>query len=413
MTAHAVAPGHPVQFPEVVHPERAEPVGGKLLTPGYLVLLALAGLGAATMLYRFVVGLGVSTAMNDGYPWGLWIAFDVVTGTALGAGGYSMALLIYVLNRGQYHSMVRPAVVTTALGYTMAALSIVVDLGRYWNMWRLPVSFGSWNFNSALLEVALCVMAYTIVAWLETGDAVLEYWSRLRSYPRVAALSQRAHRILRRVLPFVIAAGVLLPTMHQSSLGTIFVLSTKLHPLWHTPMLPLLFLVSCLAMGFGGVVLESSLSSVAFKRPGEADLLARVSRIMSLVVFGYLALRLGDVLWRGVLWQASAGYQALFALECALFAAPALLLLSEKERRDPGVDFAAATMLVGGGTLYRFNVYLVAFNPGDNWSYFPSVAEILISVGLVAMELAIYVFIVRKFPILSGRSTQSVPARTS
>ncbi len=380
---------------------KATPLGGKLMTPGFMLLLGLSGLGVAAMLYRFVAGLGVTTAMNDGYPWGLWIAFDVVTGTAMGAGGYAMALLIYVLNKGQYHPLVRPAMVTTALGYTIAAVSIVVDVGRYWNLWRMPVAYDSWNFNSALLEVALCVMAYMVVAWLEVGDAVLEHWGQ------TSGAARSGHGVLRKALPFVVALGVLLPTMHQSSLGTIFVLSSKLHPLWHTGFLPLLFLISCLAMGYGGVVLESSLSSRAFSRPKETELLARISKVMAYIVFGYLALRLGDVTLRGAWSTATPRLLALFAVENLLFLVPAVLLMSEATRRNPGALFAAAAMLLGGGALYRFDVYLVAFDPGRTWSYFPSVVEILVSVGLVAIELAAYVFIVKKFPILTGRADEA------
>jgi Ni/Fe-hydrogenase subunit HybB-like protein len=388
------------------------PLGGTLMTPSYMLILALAVLGAVVMVWRFLHGLGDSANMNDGYPWGLWIAFDVVTGTALGAGGYAMALLIYILNGNQYHPLIRPAMVTTALGYSIAGLSIVLDLGRWWNVWRIPISFSQWNLNSALLEVALCVMLYTVVAWLEVGDSILEHWSGLtRTWPQVASLSKALHGPLRAALPFVIALGVLLPTMHQSSLGTLMVLTAKLHPLWHTSMLPLLFLVSCVSMGYGGVVLESSIASRAFRTESESELLGRVSKVMAYLVLGYLVLRVGDVVVRGALSGASGGYVSLFVLEQVLFLVPALLLLSEERRRNPGVLFGAAAMLVSAGAFYRFNVYLVAFNPGSNWSYFPSINEILISVGLVSIELAVYIFIVKRFPILSGRAgMKSAPA---
>ena len=147
--------------------EIAVPVGGKALNGPGKVLFGLTLLGIVLMIWRFAVGLGPSTGLSDGYPWGIWIAFDVVTGTALACGGYAMALLVYVMNRGKYHPLVRPAILTSALGYSIAALAIVVDVGRPWFIWRIPLSVDKWNHASALLEVALCVMAYVVVLWIE------------------------------------------------------------------------------------------------------------------------------------------------------------------------------------------------------------------------------------------------------
>src|SRR6476620_7741993 len=145
----------------------AAPVGGRLMTPSIGVLFGIFGLGALMILWRLYAGLGATTAMNDGYPFGLWIAFDVVTGTGIACGGYAVALLVYILNRGQYHHLVRPALLTTALGYTVAGFSVFVDIGRWWNAWKVPSFFWTWNGSSALLEVALCIMSYIAVSWIE------------------------------------------------------------------------------------------------------------------------------------------------------------------------------------------------------------------------------------------------------
>lgn len=380
----------------------SSPVGGKLLTPGYLLLLAVAAVGAGFSLWRFTVGLGPSTSMNDGYPWGIWIAFDVVTGTAMGAGGYALALLIYVLNQGRYHPLIRGALVTTALGYTIASLSIVLDVGRWWHLWKIPFFVSHWNGNSALLEVALCVMSYMIVAWLEVTTPILGDLKRSKDSPRLAALAQKFHPGLKKALPFLIALGILLPTMHQSSLGTLMILTSRLHPLWHSSLLPLLFLISCVGMGYGGVILESTLSHRAFGRSEESPLLSRLSKLVGGVMLVYVVLRVGDVVWRGALAQASAGYLTLFVLELVLFAVPAALLWTDL-RHNAGVRFGAAFALVFAGALYRFDTYLVAYQPGSNWSYFPSVPELLMTFGLVATELALYIFIVKRFPVLAGR----------
>ena len=221
----------------------AQPLGRLTLNRPLKILMGLSLAGIAGIIWRFAAGLGASTALNDGYPWGLWIAFDVVTGTALACGGYAVALLVYAFNRGQYHPLIRPAIVTSALGYTMAGLSVALDVGRPYFIWKVPLYFWSWNLNSALLEVALCIMAYTLVVWLELAPAALERWRQERS-SRLSTLAHRLTPAMYSSLTWIIAFAMLLPTMHQSSLGTLMVLSgPRLHELWQTSWLPLLFLI--------------------------------------------------------------------------------------------------------------------------------------------------------------------------
>src|SRR6185503_3301518 len=137
----------------------AEAIGGSLDTRATRALAGLLGLGGMLILWRLIAGLGATTALNDGYPLGLWIAFDVVTGTALACGGYAIALLVYILNKGRYHPLVRPAMLTSALGYTLAGAGVGLDVGRWWSLWHVPIYIWRWNFDSVLLEVALCIMA--------------------------------------------------------------------------------------------------------------------------------------------------------------------------------------------------------------------------------------------------------------
>src|SRR5512142_2320939 len=240
----------------------ARPIGGTILTPAYKVLLFLAALGVITILWRLAAGLGATTALSDGYPWGLWIAFDVVVGTALACGGYAVAILLYVFNRGQYHPLIRPAILTSALGYSLAGLAVTIDVGRPWLLWKVPVMIWRWNVNSVLLEVAVCIMAYVIVLWIELTPALLDRWTQSGH----EALRRRAERIrpsLDRALIWITALGILLPTMHQSSLGTLMLLSgPKLNPIWSTPFLPMLFLVTSVAMGYAAVVFETTFSSI-------------------------------------------------------------------------------------------------------------------------------------------------------
>lgn len=394
------------------HPQ-AEPVGGPLLTRPYLVLLAVAALGVLLILWRFAVGLGRSTALSDGYPWGLWIAFDVVTGTALACGGYAMAILVYVFNKGRYHPMVRPAVLTSALGYTIAGLSVVIDVGRPWFIWKVPLFFWRWNLNSALLEVALCIMAYVFVGWIELSPVFLER-ARTSGYEKLRRFAALTLPWVDRALIWVLALGILLPTMHQSSLGSLMMLTgPRLHPLWNTPILPLLFLLNCLAMGYSVVVLESSLSTRVFRRQPETRMLGILEQVAAWGSLVFVALRLGDVALRGhfgLLLRPDL-YAVLFWTENVLLClAPFAGVIGRKRGYDPGRLFRGAMLLVLGGALFRFDTYLVAFDPGPGWHYFPSVPEFLTTIGLIALEVAVYIAVVKKFPILAGAKPAPAPA---
>lgn len=378
------------------------PVGGKILTKPMLVLLAIAGVAVILLLWRSAAGLGM-TAMSDRYPWGIWIAYDVVTGTALACGGYAVAILVYILNKGRYHPLVRSAIVTSALGYTLGGFSVVVDLGRWWNVWRVPTFFWDWNFNSILLEVALCIMLYTTVVWVELAPAFLDSWKTSRN-AKLARLAHATLPPLEKALPFIIALGLVLPTMHQSALGSLMLQAgQKVHPLWQTPMLPLLFLISVVAMGYGAVVIEATLASHFFRRPDESKLLYRLARVMAPITGVYVFLRLLDLVVRGQagLIITSGGFSLLFAFELMLFLTPIALVYGKTGARA-GTLFRIAMMTLLAGGLYRFSTFLIAFRPADGWVYFPSVVEILITAGVVAGEIAAYIFIVKKFPILSA-----------
>jgi Ni/Fe-hydrogenase subunit HybB-like protein len=397
-------------------PRAPEAIGGRLLTMPFRFLSVFFAIAGLLILYRLATGLGRLTAMNDGYPWGLWIAFDVVTGTALACGGYSVALLVYVLNRGTYHPMIRPAILTSALGYTLAGAGVGLDVGRWWSIWRVPLVFWHWNLNSVLLEVALCIMAYTFVLWIELSPAVLETGQEARS-PAVRKFARRALPLVNRSLLWLTALGILLPTMHQSSLGALMLLAgPRLHPLWNTGWLPLLFLLSCIGMGYAAVVFEAALSGWLFKREPERDMLAGLGRAIIPFTAVYLVLRIGDLVVRGQIGALFAFdlYSVMALLELGLTAAAALMLLGEARRRHLGTLFRAAMLLMLAGSLYRFDTYLVAFRPGGHWSYFPSVGEILVTFGLVAGEIMLYIVIVKLFPIItmekhSWRESPSIP----
>ncbi len=378
--------------------------GGPVFTPLVVSMFALAALAGVLILWRAAAGLGATTAMNDGYPWGLWIAFDVVTGTALGCGGYAIALLVYILNQGRYHPLIRPAMLTSALGYSIAGFSVMLDLGRPWLTWKIPFYPGHWNPHSVLLEVAVCIMAYTLVLWIELSPAFVEKAAHSSS-PAWQRIGRRLLPKIRHGMIWVAALGVLLPTMHQSSLGSLLLLSgPRLHALWNTPVLPLLFLTSCVLMGFGAVVIEGVLAARYLGRRPERDLLAGLARAMLPVLGVYLGIRIIDLALRRELAPLFAMdvYGTMSLVEFALFGMAGFLLSTDRRRRDLGNLMRAAIVLVSAGTLYRFDVFLLAFQPGPHWSYFPNVVEILITVGLVAGEIGLYIVFVRAFPILAG-----------
>jgi Ni/Fe-hydrogenase subunit HybB-like protein len=391
----------------------ARPVEGRFLTPAIRIMLILWALGTAAGLYRFIEGLGAATAMNDGYPWGLWIAFDVVVGTGLASGGYAMALLVFVFNKGRYHPLVRPALVTSFLGYSVAGVAVAFDLGRYWNMWRIPTSPLDWNGTSILLEVALCMMAYTGVLFVELAPALLERWAR-GDRPDRAALARAWLPRIERALPFVVALGLVLPTMHQSSLGALLLVAgTKVHPLWHTALLPLLFLLTAVGMGYAVIYFESIFSSVAFRRPLETRLLSRLGVLVAAVLLAFVAIRFGQLVAAGRLGlTVRSGLQSFaFWGETILLLAAAFLFVQQGARASAAGQLQAALLTLFGASLYRIDAFLTGFNPGDNWVYFPSLAEILVTLGLVATETVAYVWLVRRFPILAG--VTSPAARTA
>ncbi len=398
----------------MAHASGAQPVGGPLLTRPYKWLLAFLGLWFIILIWRFAAGIGAVSGLTDGYPWGLWIAFDVVIGTALGCGGYAIAILAYILNKGKYHPIVRPAILTSALGYTLAAIAIIIDVGRPWFIWRIPLGgwpdLGGYNWDSALLEVALCVMAYVGVLWIELSPAFMERWAQT-STGFLKSFSEWGLKFFDKVLIFIVALGLLLPTMHQSSLGTVMLLAGhKLHPLWNTGWIPLLFLISCVGMGYGVVVWESAVSSAAFKRERETSMLTSLSGAVIVVNVLYLAIRLLDIVISGkTLLMFNQGVHSLmFWIEIAVFAAPIALLANRERRGRFSTMFQASILLVLAGALYRFDSYLVAYNPGANWTYFPNLPELLITLGAIALEIAVYIYIVKRFPILAG-----VPAARS
>ena len=371
---------------------KPEPLGGKIITKPFIVLATFATVGLTLLLIRFVFGLGAVTHMNNGYPMGLWIVFDLVVGTAFACGGYALAVIVYIVNRGEYHPLVRPALMTSVFGYTLGGIAVMIDLGRYWQAYTIFLPWHA-NLNSVMLELALCVALYTTVLWIEFSPSLLE---KLRA--------KTGLRLLNRVLFIFIALGVLLPTMHQSSMGSMLIsLGTKLHPLWQTDLLPVLFLLSAISTGLSIVIFEASLSALGFWRPLETHLLTRLAGITRWVLAAYLIIRFADLIGRGVLGLAFTGDLEgnMFLIDTALFIIPLAILSSAKYRANPQLLFIAATSMLLGGMLYRFNAFLIGYIPPQGYVYFPSVTEILVSIGMVSLEIMAFLIFVKKLPVLT------------
>ncbi len=369
------------------------PIGGKLFTRPFYFFLLLFMIALAILATRFIFGLGSVTNLNDGYPWGIWIVIDVMIGTAFGCAGYAVALLVYLFNRGEYHPLVRSALMAGMFGYTLAGMAVMFDLGRYWQFYTLMMP-GYVQYNSVMLEVAWCVMAYIVVLWIEFLPTFLERFG-------LKNLRQK----LSKVLFIIIALGILLPTMHQSSLGTMAVVAGhQISPLWQTQLLPPLFLISALLMGYALVPFEAILASMGLRQPMETSLLAKISGVALAVTIFYLVLRFADLLWRGALGFAfESNLDALmFWVENLLFIVPVVLLAQRSSRTNPALIFISAVSLLLAGSIYRINTYIIGYHPaaGGTWHYFPSVAEIMLTVGIFSFEVILYLIFVKTLPVL-------------
>ena len=391
------------------HPEAA-PVDNKLLSPGVLVLLALMAVGFFFAAARFLFGLGAVTNLNNQYPWGIWIGIDVASGVALASGSFTICALAYVFHRDQFGAVVRPALLTAMFGYTFVVLALIVDIGRYWNIWS-PIIH--WNGNSVLFEVGVCVILYLAVLYIEFIPVVVErFMGRVRLPDPLAGLNDilekllfLADRILPKVMPVFIIAGIVLSCLHQSSLGSLMLIAPyKVHPLWYTPILPLLFLLSAIAVGYPMVVLESLIAAKSLKCEPEMGVLTALAKFMAILIGIYLAVKIGDMLVRGTYTYVIAGtFQANAFLAEMLFGVvlPFILLCFRKVRRSGAWLFFAATLYVGGVLLNRINVFIVSFTPFYRIkAYFPAIGEIAVTVALIAGLIFLYRVFVTVFPVL-------------
>jgi Ni/Fe-hydrogenase subunit HybB-like protein len=382
---------------------RAQRVGGRVLTIPFLVLSGLAAVGMILVVVREFIGLGATTGLNDGYSWGLFKNFNVTTLTALGSSGYAVGLLTWLFNRRKYHVIMRTAALISILAYTSALIGLGADLGRPWNfIWIVdPVT---WNRNSVLLEVAICMTAYVLLGLqMENLPAFVERFIE-GDYPQIwRTLASKVYRVVRRIYPFMIALAFVLPSMHQSSLGSLMMLAgPRVHPLWQSPILPFLYLFMAYTLGFAAVIGILMVSCMIWKRPLDMRILSRLGYVTSFCAMIWMAFYIGDIAGRGRLGLIFKFdfYSFWFFVQTLLILVPMLILQKAEWRENPSKLYMSLVVMTVGGLLYRYIPTTIAFIPGDHYKYWPTIPELLMSGGFVALAIIGYLYTVKRYNIL-------------
>ncbi len=383
----------------------------KFITPGVIIVMIIALNGLVFLAGRFLFGIGSVTNLTNSYPWGLWIGVDVAAGVALAAGGFTTAAIGHIFHREHYHDVVRPALLTAMLGYTFVAFGVMTDIGRWYYIWH-PIVF--WNANSALFEVGICVVIYLNVLYIEFLPIVTERFIGKVNLPGfLSSFNNLVERILRwldkslsTTMFIFIIAGVVLSTLHQSSIGTLTVIAgPKMHPLWQTPISPLLFFLSAIAVGFPMVIFESLIAARSFKLKPETKVLGRLGRLLPPILGIYLIFKLVDMFIRQTfVYLADFNVQSvMFVIELVIgVIIPLRLFLSREILKSPFGLFVASGMVVFGVLINRINNFVVAYNPPyTDASYFPSYGEISVSLGFIALLVLAYRAFVFIFPVIS------------
>ena len=363
-------------------------------TKGNAIAAAILIVGVPILIYRFIAGLGATTALSQTAPWGIWIGFDMMTGIALAAGGFTIGSAVQIFGLEDYHPIERPAILTAFLGYVMAVVGLLADLGRPWNIVMALFNYGT---ASALFEVAWCVMCYTTVLLLEFTVPAFEWlgWKKL-------------HAVMRKALIGLTVLSVMFSTMHQSALGSLFLLApTKLHPLWYTPFIFVFFFISAIIAGISMVIVESMLShrvfhsQVAGQHVDVDKLTLGLGKAGALVMFAYFFLKLQGVIDGHAWGYLATGYGAWFLVETVGFVlVPAFLYAYGSRNANVKLVRAAGVMGVLGIILNRLNVSVIAFNWNQPVRYVPSASEVIVSITLVTIGVLLFRWIVNRMPIL-------------
>ncbi len=372
------------------------------LKPLVVILLAMMGIAFIIAMVRYTSGIGAISDLSNSYPWGFWISFDLFTGVAISSGAFLMAAVVYIFELKEFRPLVRPSVLTGFLGYMMVAIALLVDLGHPERIWYMMIH---WNHTSVLLEIGICVMSYLAVLAIEFAPVVFEglKWQKF------------AHFIHRFIMPFVIL-GVVLSTLHQSSLGSLMLIQPyKLHPLWWTPILPILFFVSAISIGLAMIIFESTLSARYFHRGLEIHLLDKLAKATPIVLAVYLVIKFSQLTIAGDLkYLFTSGLMSvLFWTEILISAVTPIVLFSIKRiRQSANGLLLGAVILLFGMILNRFNVswfgvthpdpitYLPTFMSSVH--YIPSLPEVLVSIGIFSAGILAFGLAVKYLPVFEA-----------
>ena len=352
------------------------------------VIFMMTGVYAAYV--RVTRGLGGATNLNDQFPWGLWIGFDILCGVGLAAGGFTLAAAVHIFNIERYKPILRPAILTAFLGYLLVIVALMFDLGWPYRIWHPLVM---WNPHSVMFEVGWCVTLYTTVLALEFVPVVFERfrWTK-------------ALKVTRAILVPLVILGVILSTLHQSSLGSLYlIVPQKLYPLWYTPLLPVLFFVSAICAGLAMTIFESWQSSKAFGKHLELPLLSSMGRILAVFLSVYLTMRFLD-LWNRDALRLLAIHRTetyLFLLEIALFLVPMLLLYRKKIHNNSLALYGCAVLVLFGFVANRLNISVTGMEAASGTSYYPKWTEVAVTLAIVALGFSIFRFACKHLPIFA------------
>jgi Ni/Fe-hydrogenase subunit HybB-like protein len=353
------------------------------------VIIIVAGISSAVL--RFTKGLGASTNLSDAFPWGIWIGFDMLCGVGLAAGGFTICAVTHIFNIEKFKPLTRPAILTAFLGYILAVCGLMFDLGRPWNIWHAIIM---WNPHSVMFEVAWCVMLYSTVLFLEFFPIVLERFKLVKIL-----------KVMKRVAIPIMMLGILLSTLHQSSLGSLYlIMPEKMHPLWYSPLLPVFFYLSAISTGFAMVIFEAFLSARAFNHGLKLSLLSSCSFISFVFILINFTLKIIYLTMAGklplLLIPSPVTY--LFYLEILLGTiVPAFFLSSRKFRENPKYLYISSIFILSGFLLNRLNVSITSLAAMTKASYFPSVSEISVTLMLVTLGMWAFKIIIENFPVFS------------
>jgi Ni/Fe-hydrogenase subunit HybB-like protein len=368
-----------------------------IFTPFNLIAGVILLGGAIILAIRFTTGLAATTNLSDTNPWGLWIGFDVMAGVALAAGGFVISSAVFLFGMKEYQPVVRPALLTGFLGYSLVVIGLLADLGR---PWRLPYPFiKQAGPTSPLFEVSLCVALYLTVLFIETTPAVFE-WLGLKWW----------RRLVGQLTIVLTIFGLMLSTMHQSTLGAMFMVTpTKLHPLWYSSQIPVQFFISAIAAGISMIIIEGWVSHRAFHHQVQIsddqfrDINYGLAKGGAVVLATYLAVKLVALSIENEWRLLGTGWGAWYLVELVGFVVvPCIMFAVAHRERRLWLARVAAAMTVCGIVLNRFNATFIAFNwqVPHEMRYSPAWTEIWVTVSLITLAVVVFRWIANRMPIM-------------